>query len=454
MIVWLVALPLIMALVVLLLRGFPVIATPLSAATFLVMAILFVTLDQAKPLIILGRSLSLSPQQSTALALCSLLLALMMLYTYRVPQGPLAHPLTLGAVSLFVAATMVENMTLAGLFLEVGMIVAIMLIPSHRAGTAMTGMRTLILLVLSSSLLLLAAWTIQSRAVNPDDVLLTWVGGIALIIGFGIALAIVPLHVWLPQVFQHGSPLAAVMFGVVLGTTVLLRLDNMLRASMWPGGQELFSTLLLSGGIATCLVASIAALPQRSVGRILAYAAIADMGIVLIGWGTNTRESLEISMLHLAHRGISIVVVSMALGILKLCLDEDDLEHLRGSLRCAPLATIGMAIGGFSLVGLPPTAGFVSRFALYRTLVTEQSGWTLAIIACSVGPAWAFMRCTMAALMSAPAPGSRREPLWSGLLTLLLSLVLLTLGVYPQILTRLPTEWFGPLLSGALTLGG
>lgn len=193
--------------------------------------------------------------------------------------------------------------------------------------------------------------------------------------------------------------------------------------------------------MATAIVAGLLAIPQRAISRALAYAALADLGIVLVGVGIGGQASTRAAILHLAYRGIGIAAASMAVGSLRHCLDSSDLEHLRGALRRAPLAAIGMIVGGLSVAGLPLTAGFTTRIALYRALAAEHPGWALAIMACSVGPIWAFTRCLVASLLSTPVSGGRREPLLSGLLAVLLSLVLLALGVCPKLLTLLPTGW-------------
>ena len=454
MLLALVALPLVMAVVVLLLRGLPIIAAPLSAATLIVMAVLCLSGQQVGPLVVLGRSINLLPLEAVGLAFCAMVLALMVLYAYRLSQGSWAYSLTLLSMSFFAAAIMVRNMAIGGLLLEMGVITAVMLVLSKRPGAAMTGMRILILLTLSGLLLLLAAWALESRAKAPNNQMFTDIGTVALTLGFGIALAIVPFHIWQPSVFYYGEPLAAVMLSVVFGIVVLLRLNAMFQVSMWPGGRELFSALLLGGGTLTALVGGITALPQRTVNRALAYAALADMGMVIIGLGINTRASLGVAAMHLVYRGIAIVVVSMSLGILRQCLDGDDITHLSGAIRRAPLAVISMMIGGFSLAGLPLTAGFATRLLLYRAFASQYTPWTIPLVLCSLGPAWAFTRCIAAALVSTPISGGRREPLLLGLLTFALSLALLALGVYPNLLSLLPKEWLGSLASVLFTLRG
>jgi formate hydrogenlyase subunit 3/multisubunit Na+/H+ antiporter MnhD subunit len=452
-IVWLAALPLGVALLVLLLRALPLVTTPISAATLIALAVLLVSQKQSESFIVWGRSISLMPQETAGLAFCALLLAVMLIYSYRIPQGLLAQPLTLAAMGLFIAATMMRNAAIAGLLIEIGVLVAVMLIPSRQPGAAMTGIRTLVILALCGPLLLLAAWAMESRAIKPNDILLARISGVALVLGFGIGMAIVPFHIWQPPVFRYGGPLAAVMLSVVLGIVVTLRLNSMLTISMWAEERPFFMALLLGGGILTALLGGFMALSQRSVSRALAYAGLADLGLVLIGLGIGSETSSSAAILHLAYRGIGIVVVCMALGILRQCLDGDDLEHLRGALRRAPLAVIGMTLGGLSLAGLPLTAGFSSRFVLYRALASTQPTWALAVMVSSIGPVWAFMRCLVAALVSAPTSGGQREPLMPGLLTVLLGLTLVALGISPALLKLLPMEWVSILFRGTFGAG-
>jgi len=444
-IMWLAALPLAMAVVVLLLRQIRVLAIPLTAATLVAMAVLCVSFGGARPLVLLGRSIGLAPSEAAGLALCCVLLAVLVLYGYRMYQGPAACSLTLTAIGLLAAATFVRNTTIAAVLLEIGAIVSVLLIPSQRPGAAMTGMRTLTLVALSAPMLLLASWAAEYLTGSPGDLLVARIGGLAVAIGFGLTLGVVPFHVWLPPIFRHASPLATAMISVVVNLTVLMYLGSMLQVTMWPGQSEFYAAILLAGGILTAVAGGIVAFPQQSVHRALAYAALADTGLVLVGLGVGTAVSVRAATLHVALRAVGVVAVSMAAGVLQDSLDGDDIEHLQGGLRRAPRSVLAMAIGGASLAGLPLTAGFATRFVLYRALATESPVWAIAVIVASTGPAWAFTRCLLAALVSAPTSGQRREPLMPSLLSLALSLALLVLGISPYLLNGLPSDWLAPL---------
>jgi multicomponent K+:H+ antiporter subunit A len=451
-ILWIVGLPLAGALVVLVVREVRLLATILTTATLVTMAILCLAQRQAEAMMLLGRSLSLSPQEAVGLAFCAVLLAALTLYSQSIAPGPLAYPLTLGAMALFAAATMIRNLAISGLLLEMGAMVAVMLIPAKRPGTAMTGMRALVLLALAGPLLLLAAWAMESRAVDPANALLVRIGGLSLIVALGIGLAVVPFHVWLPPIFRDGSPLAVVVLSVVLNVTLVLLLRSVTQTSLWSGGVEFFSTLLLFGGMATVLVGGGMALGATSLSRALAFAALADLGLVLIGLGLNTPSSLDAATFQVVYRGLGIATVSMSLGIIQHCLGGDEFWRLRGAMRRTPLAILGLVLGGFSLAGLPLTAGFTSHLLLYQALASQRPDWAMLVMAGSVGPAWAFVRCAIGALVPVPTSAGQREPLLAGLVVVFFSLLLFALGAYPRLLALIPWESLGISLQALLGL--
>ena len=453
MILGLAVVPLVMALIVLPLRKLPLLSALLSASVSVLMAMLSTISAQAGPTDIYGRVIELSPQASQHLTLCYLLLALVLLYVYRMAQEPLANSLALASAGFLAAAVIVRNVTTALLLLEAGAVVAVMLLATRRADSTMTAIRTLSLFAVSAPMLLLATSAADSQALSPGGASLSLFGNVALVIGVGIFLAVAPLHVWQPPALRHGNPLATLMLSVVLSTVFLLRLDS-IRSVAWSGGESQFAILLQAGGAATFVVGCLGSLAQGKVRGVLAYTALADMGIVLIAMGMGTVESRDAAMRHLVWRNVGIAVVSMAAEVLCLRFGSDEVEKLRGAALRAPLAVTGMALGGFSLAGLPPLAGFVSRFGLYHLLASRNPVWAMALIGLGLGPTWAFMRCAISALGSTPIPETRREPLVPGLLAAFLGLALLVFGLYPPLLSWLSDGWFDLLSRVRVPWGG
>ena len=454
MIAWLLAMPAIVALIVLPFRKAPFLTIPLSAGALMIMSVLCASITRNETMLVFGRVLSLTPREAVVIAYCCGLLALTIVCTYRVPQTHLTYSLALGCVALFSAAIMMQSLVVGILLLELGVILATMVLPSKQARSATSAARTLVLVVVVSALLLVASWALEARAARPDDMALARLALTTLTVGAMISLGIGPFAIWLAPIYRDGHPLAAVLLGVVWLAVALLRIDDMLVLAVWPEGQTLLAQIFLQGGILTCVFASVGALLQRSVSRILAYAAIADLGIVLIGLGLGSEMVTGVTVLHFLYRGLAILLVAWAAHVLRDCLDSDDIDQLTGAQRFAPLAVLGMAVGGFSLAGLPFTASFVTRFSILRALAAEHVSWALLILVTSIGPAWAFARCTITSLTSALIPEGRREPLLPGLWTIPICLALVALGIFPGLLNLMPDAWLLLISESHLLWGG
>lgn len=442
---WLALAPLGIAVIVFVLQRLRAVSTLLTAVGLAAMGYLVIHYRDGLSLLVLGRSFDLSSLEAVSLAFCIGLALVMVVYGYQVAESDLAHPLILLTMAVFAISAMARNLAIGGLLLQIAAIFAVMLIPSERPRSAMAGMRALVLLVIAGCFLLLGSWALEGQTAEATGGQLANLGGIILAIGFGMLLAAMPFHIWQPPVAKHSTPLAIVVCMVVLNIFVMLRINNLLFATPWPGGKEYFTGLLLLGGLATAVLAGLLAIPQRSVHRTLAFSAVAEAGLALAGLALGTELGIRAALLHMFCRGLGVTVMAMSLGVFRQVLGGDDSEHLRGALRRTPLAVAGLVIAGLSLAGLPPTAGFATRFMLYRVLGQSNPLWALSVLAATVGPTVAFIRLIVSALTpvvstDASAGENKRwaEPLLAGLLIVALSILLLAFGVRPE-LVMLPT---------------
>lgn len=434
----------------------PRLAAWLTLAVLAGLAVLAALFPVSSPLRLLGRSLQMSADRSLYLAIIGATLALAVLYSSTHGPQPMVYGLLLGAVSLFAASILMDSLTITALALQLGAILAAMLI-SEQPGAAMVGVRTLVLFVIAGALLLMAGWATggQSSSVNP--VTLTYIVGICVTVSVSLYLAIFPFHIWLPPAYR-GATIVGVMLMVVVSTATLAQLSSILDTNLWPGGRSFFGLVLVLAGLANAVWGGVGAFVQRSLRRVLAYAAMADLGIVLIGIGLDTTTSQSVAMLHLIYRALAVTLVAVAIQVLLRRMDTDDLSDLRGAWQWAPQAVIGFLVGGLSLAGLPPMAAFADRFAIYQALAGQHSGWVVPVVLTSVGPAWAFMRATATALMPPDdekpphAPGNRSVE-W--LIVGALSLVLILPSLFPSLLSLLPPAWYELIMQhGSTLLGG
>jgi len=448
-ILWLVAIPLLAALLVFLLRELRLLSLLLAAGALVAMAVLLVARGDAEPVIVLGRAVSLSRAESLGLVFCCLILLVCMLYSQSLRRMELAQPIALASFGLLVGAIMVRNVIIAVLLLQIALVMATMLIPSSRPGSAMAGMRVVVLAVAASSALLIAAWALDSHAIDPQGGPLAGAVTVALIAGFGLGLGLVPFHVWRPAAFAYGNLCAIVLLDVVLGLVLLLQLDVMLGMASWSGMRDLVGMMLIGGGVLTSVAGGIMTMPQRSIGRALAYAALADLGVVALGLGIGTSESLQVATLHLAHRGLAVSVAAMGFCTLREQMGTDELDGLWGAWRRAPWAVVGVALGLLSMAGWPLTAGFATRYVLYRQVSAHGAGWMLPLVGSTLGPIWFVVRFITSALASAPSGIARRGAAGTRALIAILGFCLILLGVFPglwsRVLGTVPPSFFGNL---------
>lgn len=449
MILWLGVPLLTVALVTALLRKFSLMAALLSATALLTTAVHLTTMSEVPDLLVVGRRVAFGPGARMGSAFCLALLAPMMIHAYRVPQGEFSYPLTLGAAGLFATSLMFQNHTLTVLSLEMGAILGLATLPIRDRQDAVLGVRGLVLVALSGMLLLMGAWTMEIYAPDLEERAMLQLSTGVTMIGFTLLLGVGPFGLWLTPLFRRGAYLAGVVLHIALGGALLFFLSGVFREEGYVGAQQLIHILLLAGGMGTCLLGGLGAMAQRSVSGALSYAALADLGVVLVFLGLGTPEGATAGIGHFLYRAVGMVVVAMVAGFLRHHFGGDDHEHLAGTWQRAPLLVIALTTGGLSLAGLPPMAGFVTRLSLYQVVAAEHVAWLPPILLSSLGPAWAFGRCILAALSPPLIPQGGPAPRYPGLLALPLGLFLLALGLFPHLLTLLPAPWLDLLASAS-----
>ncbi|MEJ2605777.1 MAG: proton-conducting transporter membrane subunit [Anaerolineales bacterium] len=210
----------------------------------------------------------------------------------------------------------------------------------------------------------------QNAATSP---ILLAAGGL-FIIGFGVKTALVPLHTWLPDAHsQAPSGISAMLSGVVIeaGLIALLRCLSSLSdiSSTW-------GALLMGFGCLNMLAGNLLALGQKQVKRMFAYSSVAHMGYMLLGLGisyyTNDPNGAQGSLFHLINHGIMKGLAFLAAGsllyALHIVMDRHSplhIEDLAGAARLYPIPALALSVAVLSLGGLPPLAGFTSKWQIF-----------------------------------------------------------------------------------------
>ncbi len=209
------------------------------------------------------------------------------------------------------------------------------------------------------------------RQVRPELAALAF-----LTVGISLKLALFPLHLWLTNAYAY-APSVATAFLAATATKVAVYL--LLRFGFTVFGQShVFANLpmgkmLLVLSIAAMFVASTVAIFQSDIKRMFAYSSVAQIGYITLGISMLSVTGLTGGIVHLFNHGLAKGAIFMLLGCVALRTGQPSIERLAGLGRRMPLTAAGLVIAGLSLIGVPGTVGFVSKW--YLVLAALERGW-------------------------------------------------------------------------------
>lgn len=209
-------------------------------------------------------------------------------------------------------------------------------------------------------------------------------GGLGLIvIGLALKMALFPLHIWLPDAHSYSPPGVAALLAAVqvkAGAYSLVRILFDVFGPSYLGAEGLpVSTALVWFGLAGVVVGSVLAIRQTDIKRMLAYSTVAQLGYIGVGIGLATPLALIGALLHVLNHALMKSALFLVAGGIIQRTHLKAIPRFAGLGKRMPLTMFGFAIAALSMVGIPPLAGFWSKFYLVLGAV-EVGHWTVAIV--------------------------------------------------------------------------
>jgi proton-translocating NADH-quinone oxidoreductase chain N len=274
--------------------------------------------------------------------------------------------------------------------------------------------------------------------------------GALFVIGFGIKIALVPMHTWLPDAHsQAPSGISAILSGVLIeaGLVALLRALGSLSAASTAWGN-----LLLAFGAANMLLGNLMALRQTQVKRMLAYSSISHVGYMLLGLGVaigfkqidGAAGGFFHLITHALMKGLAFLAAGGLLYALHIAKGNHEplvVDDLNGAARRYPWVALTLSVAVLGLGGLPPMAGFMSKWQiLVAGVQTHNTGILLLVIFAALNSILSLgYYAPLVNRMYRRSPSAAVEAGGAVSFVMTLPLVLLTvaiivLGVWPSLL--------------------
>jgi NADH-quinone oxidoreductase subunit N len=279
----------------------------------------------------------------------------------------------------------------------------------------------------------------------------TIVGLSMLTAGLGFKMAAVPFHMWAPDVYE-GSPtpvtvlLAAGSKKMAFAAAFKIFIVGLVAA------KADFGLAIAVVSVLTMTVGNVTALSQPSVKRMLAYSSIAQTGYILIAIAVGTKTALAGGLFHVVTHAFMKGGAFVAVAAIAYLISSEKLGDYKGLARRAPLLAFCMAAFLLSLAGIPPLAGFWSKFVLFSGAV-EAGGWyswlALAGVLNSALSLYYYARVIKYMYVEEPAENAAKlgpvpMPYAAALLIAMAAVVLI--GLYPQPFIDAATTAAGTLL--------
>lgn len=244
-------------------------------------------------------------------------------------------------------------------------------------------------------LLLLAVALLHAVAGSPEFVAGGYVGALVsdsdmalrlafflFIAGLGVKAAMVPLHGWLPRAMVAPAPVSALLHAVAVvkaGAFGIVRVLYDVYGETTLIELRLADTVLVLACL-TILYGSFKALQQRGLKQRLAYSTVSQVSYIVLGAALVTPLALIGGLVHLVHQGLMKVTLFYCAGNFAEALGVHDVRDMNGIGQRMPWTMAAFTVAALGMIGVPPSAGFISKWYLGVGALEAGSGWVVVVL--------------------------------------------------------------------------
>ena len=381
-----------------------------------------------------GRTLSFKPADGSMLAILYGLSALWFFGSEAAGVARRIVPLGMMVIALLVASIAVKPFLFAALFIEIAVLLSVPLLSPPRQKPGRGTIRFLVYQTMAMPFILFSGWSLAGVEASPGDLAMTIQSAVMLGIGFAFLLAVFPLYSWMPLVAEETSPYIAAFLFWAFPTAITIFYMGFLDRYAWLRASSQLSNAIEISGIIMIVTGGLWSAFQRHLGRLMAYAAIAGTGFILLAFGLGPGKLVEVVSLLLIPRGLTLAVWGLALTIIQVNKKPLRFSAVKGYARVYPLATAAIILAGLSSAAFPLLAGFPPILALWEGLAGASLAIPFWLLIGLLGLLTGVIRSLAVFVMAPEKTGWAWNENWLQTIMLGLGMIgLFILGLFPQI---------------------
>lgn len=208
---------------------------------------------------------------------------------------------------------------------------------------------------------------------------------VLMVAGLGVKAALVPLHGWLPAAMVAPAPVSALLHAVAVvkaGAFGIVRVVYDVYGIVLVRDLGLGLPLAVIASL-TIVYGSLRALQQNDIKRRLAYSTVSQVSYIVLGTSLFGPYATIGGLVHLVHQGLMKITLFFCAGALAECVQVTKVEGLDGAGRRMPLTMVAFSVAALGMIGVPPVAGFVSKWYLGIGALQAGQLWVLFVLAAS-----------------------------------------------------------------------
>ncbi len=201
-------------------------------------------------------------------------------------------------------------------------------------------------------------------------------------IGLALKAAIFPLHIWLPNAYTYAPHVVTVFLAACatkVSLYVLLRFDFVVFQPNLVGHELQFAYFLLPLSLMAILIASAVAIFESNLKRLLAWSSVAQIGYITLGASLVSIAGVTASLLHIFNHALAKAALFLTMACLALSVSKLHIDSIGGVARRMPWTMAAFVLAGLSLIGVPGTAGFISKWYLISATLESGPGGVLLV---------------------------------------------------------------------------